>query len=108
MTINEISVEGVCFINDLGQKSFISFFECNENWLAYRKRTESLSDGQVAELRGKERIVGQRNVDLAQSCIEFFTRPFTKFSFNTPEQIEEYRNLRNAITLYGWTTFDLS
>ena len=53
MNIEKITSEGIHYINDYGQSIFLSFNECNENWLAYMKRTEHLSDEKVADLIGK-------------------------------------------------------
>lgn len=106
--VNKITPDGLYYSNSSGENIFLDFNECNENWLAYRKRAESLNDEQVANLREKDKTVGQRDIDVDQNFIEFFTRPFTRFEFITPTQIAEYENLRDSIFRYGWTTVDLS
>lgn len=108
MVIEKTTPEGINYLNNSGQKVFLDFNECNENWLAYRKRTESLSDEKVEELREKDRTVGQRDITVNPSFIEFFTRPFTRFEFTNPEQIDDFRHLQKSIQTNGWATFDLS
>ena len=108
MFVEKTTAEGIQFVDTFGSSLFLSFNECNENWLAYRKRTEFLNDEQVNNLRGKDRTIGQRNADTTKNFIEFFTRPFIRFEFDNPEQVDAYRNLRDTIQTYGWTTHDLS
>lgn len=108
MVVEKIISEGIYYINDFGENEFLSFEKCNENWLAYRKRTELLNKDQIDLLKETDKTVGQRDISIDQNYIEFFTRPFTRFVFNIPEQEEEYSNLRDSIILHGWKTYDLS
>ena len=108
MIIEEISITGINYVDNAGNNATLSFSECNENWLAYRRRTENLNEPQIVELRRKDKTVGQRDIDAEKSYIEFFTRPFTRFEFDSKKQRKEYENLRNSIWKYGWTTCDLS
>lgn len=108
MYIEKTTPDGIYYTNDVGEKIFIDFKLCNENWLAYRKRTETLSDEQIAHLRGKDKIVGRRKADAKPAFIEFFTRPFTRLEFHFPEKENEFNLISNNIRLNGWITLDLS
>lgn len=108
MIIEKITSDGIQYVNHSGESVFLSFKECNENWINYQKKTKFLDDDQVSSLRGKQKVVGQRDVSTESSFIEFFTRPFVRFEFSLPDQMNEYRNLRDSIISFGWTTHDLS
>lgn len=108
MIINNITLNGIEYLDANGAVKFISFVECNENWLDYRKRTESLDDDQVAKLRGTSVTIGQRDIAHSKAYIEFFTKPFVRFEFELPAQESEYKALRDAVWHYGWATIDLS
>jgi hypothetical protein len=108
MFISKITHEGIYYKNESGRDGFCNFQECNANWLSYRKRKESLSDSQVAALKGKDKCIGQRDVTANQCFIEIFTRTFTKFEFALPEEMTAYQTLREAIHMNEWTTHDLS
>ena len=108
MTIKEITEKGIYYADNSGQNNFLSFTECHENWLAYRKKTENLSDEKINELRKTDKMIGQRDVCHDPAFIEFFTRPFTRFVFDLPKQTNEYEHLRNTIYMFGWNTIDWS
>jgi len=69
MFIEKITVDGIQYIDNSGVNIFLSLNKCNENWLSYRKRTDLLNDEQVAELRGKDRTIGQRDIDTAKKIL---------------------------------------
>jgi len=108
VNIVKVTSEGIHYISQSGQQTFLDFNDCNENWLLYRKKTDLLNDEQLLTLRKKDKTIGQRDISDKQKFIEFFTRPFTRFVFSIPEQEEAYKELRDSIREFGWTTFDLS
>jgi len=108
MIFKTITSEGIYYENNFGENLFLNYKECNNNWLLYRKRTEFLNDEQIFELKGKDKTIGQRDVDPQKCYIEFFTQPFTRFEFKNPEQMSDYLRLRDSIQFNGWTTHDLS
>ncbi|MEI5908938.1 hypothetical protein WAK64_17970 [Bacillus spongiae] len=40
--IKSITPTGITYINELGAEKFVDFNLCNQNWIAYRIRTEKL------------------------------------------------------------------
>jgi hypothetical protein len=111
--IKNITPNGITYINELGEDNFIDFKKCNENWIQYRKRTENLNDETVEQIKKSDRYVGQRNICSDHKFIEFFTYPkFTRFEFQETAERQDseklFSNLKNSITLAGWTTLDLS
>ena len=108
MTIKKITSKGIYYVNQFGKGSFLDFKECNENWLKYRIRQENLKAEQISSLQKEDTIVGQRYVTNESSFIEFFTKPFTKFEFKSPDQMEKFDELVISIFKYGWKTIDWS
>ncbi len=108
MMIKKVTSKGIYYVNQFGEDSFLDFKECNKNWLKYKARQENLGDEQISFLRKEDTTVGQRYVTNESSFIEFFTKPFTKFEFKCPDQIEKFDELVILIFKYGWKTIDWS
>jgi len=111
--IKKVTAEGIIYINELGEDSFVDFKKCNENWIQYRKRTENLNDEAIEQIKKNDRYVGQRNICSNSKFIEFFTYPkFTRFEFQETAENQDseklFSDLKNNITLVGWNTLDLS
>ncbi|MEL7597266.1 MAG: hypothetical protein AAGU01_03585 [Clostridiaceae bacterium] len=110
--IKSITEQGIHYADEDGKVCFVSFAECNENWIQYRKRVEQLNDDQVIKLKESSRCVGQRDICANPMFIEFFTRPFTRFEFNQTSDDQDpkiaFTELKNQILSYGWTTLDMS
>lgn len=110
--IKSVTAEGIRYFDSNGVEGFIDFKECNENWIQYRKRKESLSDDIVNDIRKVDKCIGQRDSCASPPFIELFTRPFTRFEFvksnEYPEPIEAFKKLKEDIMNAGWTTLDLS
>ncbi len=108
MVIKEIDEKGIVYVDEAGEELFLDLKACNENWLAYRKRTEALSDEEVIALRGQDKTVGHRNASNGDTCfIEFFSRPFMRIEFSKFEK-DQFNQWRDAVWESGWTTWDLS
>jgi hypothetical protein len=107
MKIRKITSLGVDYLDDVGNLASVNFQECHKNWMAYRKRKEGLSELQVASLASRDKIIGQREIRGSVCYIEFFTRPFVRFEFRSPEEQKQYAQLRDAIWEAGWQTNDL-
>src|SRR5262245_35766050 len=122
--IQNITADGFTYLDEDGNKKFIDFSLCYENYLKettspeYIARMKELNpqsqwddDGvkKYIERRTKWRGIGERNV-LAKPWadgpyIEFYTQPRIRFDFATED---EYRKVRYAIEQFGWRTFDRS
>jgi len=105
MTIKKIIETGLYYVDEEGNERFLSFEKCNENWIDYRRRKGKVEN---VELLKNDRCVGQRETDIHNSYIEFFTKPFTRFSFERPLQKEEYLDILLTIMKFGWTIIDWS
>lgn len=103
--IKSITAEGIKYFDEAGIDNFVDFKECNENWIQYRKRTENLSDEKLEYIRRNDKCVGQRDSCARPQFIELFTRPFTRFEFETEQAFVQ---MKNDIISNGWTTLDLS
>lgn len=108
MNITKIEPQGIYFSDTTGASRFISFNECNKNWLDYRRRKDLLTKEQVTSLQGKDVTVGQRDMDSKKAYIQLFSKPFVKFEFSLPEKLNEYRYLRDSIFQFGWSIIDWS
>jgi small subunit ribosomal protein S1 len=92
--IKNVTQDGLEYIDKNGNTKFIDFKICSQN---------------SAELLNNPKYVAQRNI-LGNPWgtppyMEFFTKPLTKFIFNSEENFYE---LRGQIEQTGWLTFDLS
>lgn len=105
--IKSITPDGIRYIDEFGLDRFVDFIECNENWIQYRKRSESLSNEKVESIKRNDKCIGQRDICARPRFIEFFTRPFTRFEFEDSAE-KAFMQLKNDITSAGWTTLDLS
>ncbi len=77
----------------------ITLKTCNDNLIEYK-----IKNGEKISPEDKL-IVGQRKVTQNERIIEFFTKPFTRFEF---ESIEEYNAEIKKIEKFGWTLIDWS
>jgi hypothetical protein len=105
--IKSIDSRGLSYTDELGILKYVDFKECNENWLKFRKRTESLTDEKLESLKVSDKCIGQRDICAKPRYIEFFTKPFTKFEFEDFDY-DEYNKLKENILNIGWTMIDLS
>ncbi|WP_079909970.1 hypothetical protein [Paenibacillus sp. 32352] len=105
MKIIEITKSGISYLDDLSMEKWIDFVECNVNWIKYQIRTEKLNEEQAMKLRGKDHTVGRRDICASPPYIQLFTKPFTKFEFDSEEAFSE---VRNKIAELGWSTLDMS
>lgn len=103
--IKGFTSNGLKYIDESGIDKFVNFKECNENWIRYRKRSETLDDEKFESVRLNDRCVGQRDICARPYFIEFFTRPFTRFEF---DEEEAFKQLKSNIISAGWSTYDLS
>jgi hypothetical protein len=104
-SILSITSKGINYIDETGDKKFIDFNVCNQNWIAYRQRTENLNDPSNIV---KDNCVGQRDICANPIFIEFFTRPFTRFEFSGLESKKAFSSVVKEILSAGWNTIDLS
>ncbi len=100
MKIVEIQPNGLKLVKSNGELIIVDFEECKSNWIAYKKRKNELIHEGV-----NDTIIGQRDSCSDSPYVEFFTKPFTKVTF---ESIEEYKKIRDTINEYGYRTVDLS
>lgn len=80
--IQDISVEGVKYINESGESRFIGLKECNQNWIKYRSRTENLKTDEVQEIIRKDKTIGQRVIDANPPYFEFLQDPLHELNLN--------------------------
>ncbi|MBO9605454.1 MAG: hypothetical protein J7639_05865 [Paenibacillaceae bacterium] len=106
-TIKSITSDGLYYTDETGLDKFIDFYECNENWIKYRKRSEGLDDEKIENIKKVDKCIGQRDIGARPRFIEFFTRPFTRFEFESIAE-EAFLQVKKDIIYAGWTTFDLS
>jgi len=100
--IQGITFEGVKYIGLSGESRSIDFRECNQNWIQYRRRTENLKN---EEIISNDKTIGQRDGAANPPYFEFFTRPFTRFEFESKNAFQQFRD---TISATGWSTIDLT
>ncbi len=96
--IVEITNAQIIYIESNEAKGVI-LKNCNENYLEYK-----VKNGERINPEDKI-IVGQRKATDSESVIELFTRPFTRFNF---ESKEEYNAISEKISKQGWSLLDWS
>lgn len=112
--IQQISHEGVSYVDDLGQVQFIEFEACYQNainqWLT-REHPELIGnsnnlgeDPPDVQIRKNCKAVGVRNATgRPYPYIEFYSSPSIRFYFKT---YQEFRKIADSIINAGWQTLD--
>ncbi|MBL8134104.1 MAG: hypothetical protein JNL42_19745 [Anaerolineae bacterium] len=104
--IEQVTHEGIEYIDEEGKLQRLDFQSCYENWYALQTgRTDPYFDERSRQIAVEWKCVGQRNRFADPPYIEFFTNPITRFEFNSPEGFHE---LRRKVEKAGWRTSDLS
>src|SRR5262249_44220375 len=122
--ILEIQADGLTYVDDEGNKQFINFAECFENYFheatspEYIEGMKELNPHMQWDEEGIKNYieetyqwkrVGDRCIlgkPLADGpFIEFYTEPPIRFNFDT---VEEFHEILYRIKRFGWRTFDLT
>ena len=102
--IVEVTTIGINYVDENGNRRFIDFEVCYQNFLANRQKNmgPQYSD-ELKQLDRTYRSVGYRKFSAIPPYIEFYTAPPTRFEFPIRGRFEEitYR-IRKA----GWLTID--
>jgi hypothetical protein len=99
--IQNVSAEGITYLDENGQSEFIDLNECFEN---YVQESKSFGSPPTEEELRAWRIVGQR--DFNESYIEFFMNPIIRFEF--PSRHEGFDELIYRLRKLKWYTRDLT
>lgn len=117
--ISKVDRTGIEYVDSKGEKQFIDFENCKDNWVRYVN-----ASGDFWGYRStKEEVscVGWRDIYAEPAYIEFFSNPKIKFIFPYKKTIfgklikaysgqmyREFNKLQQQIIEGGWTTYDLS
>ena len=74
----KVTIKTLSSTSIVGEEIIVNFKECNENWIAYRKRKNAWTEEEYERFRNQSKCVGQRDICAKPPYFEFFTRPFTK------------------------------
>jgi hypothetical protein len=116
--IQEVTAEGIRYIDENGDEQFIDFKACYQNYersrtsAEYRERITRHNSSEEAWNRHLEHVekwkeVGRRHFSMrAEDCyIEFFTEPPTRLVFKSPTEFMMVQRLTQKV---GWHTYDLT
>jgi hypothetical protein len=102
--IIEITQDGIDYIDDDGNRQFISFEVCFQNNLKkVGKHIGLRSPEQRRKLYERMRYVGVRYTFEEPPSIQFYTEPPTRFEFATLESLYE---IAYKVKKAGWRTND--
>ncbi len=102
--VESIFDEGLEYIDDSGNKQWIDFNACYNEYLRQREALGELYTAERREIDKKWRRIGNRDLSASPPFIEFFTQPVTRFNFDSDD---EFHKVRFQIKKAGWRTFDL-
>jgi hypothetical protein len=117
--IQEVTAEGIRYVDDSGNEQFIDFEACYQNYVRRRtsaehwegfKQLNHLTDADWddhVEWVKSHKLVGARNI---LGCggspfLEFYTEPPTRFEFTV---LDEFHRVCYLMRKVGWHTNDLT
>ena len=119
--IQEVTAQGLTYLDDRGEEQFIDFAACFQRWLGRSitpevlknvKEWNHMTDAQVQEFIGdmnNETVVGGRDIygysETKLPSIQFYTEPPTNFEF---PDVQDFYRINYLVRKVGWRTQDLA
>lgn len=108
--IQEISPDGLTYIDDGGKKKFIDFTDCFNTFVKWESHSIFATERMVERAKesrqvGKVSYYGGIDTGEGGPCAMFYDNQFTTFEFSGHEECLEFHQ---RILDVGWTLFDIS
>lgn len=109
--VESITSAGINYLSVNNKIEYISFEECNKNWIEHVLNSGEFDNVDQSKLK-HSKCVGIRNSIGSTPYIEFFSKPRMRFEFKKllffKDNLKKYYLFVENLHSCGWSTYDYS